>query len=505
MTIRGGSPSAVGGGILNDGGTLALDRVELYDNGAISDGGLYNNGTAYLVDSDVTFNVADLIGGGVFHEGGTLLLNGTLIRGNSAANGGGIYNDGAPVTIEDGSEVQSNTSTGNGAGVLNAGTGALQVTDSSSTENISQSGDGGGILSEADATISLTDTDMVGNQALSGGGIMVEPTSEDLMIEGGRFAGNTATVDGGGLVASQLIVSGATFEGNSAGDRGGAIHGRVGCTVTDSRLESNSAEDGGGAHFQSMLMHRSRVVANDATRHGGGMYVWNFARVEDSHLSFNVAASDGGALWVASVGSMERNLVRDNVAQGEGGGVWAGAENSTLQISNTTISGNSTPLGSGSGLFIEIGVTVQATNITLADNFPGESLAKYGDLTLQNSIITSPDGIDCVVLMENPEIDSIGNNLSDDDTCVGLDFATDQTEVDVPLAPLAYTSSDTMTHALLDGSPAIDNGDNVACDAEPVAGVDQRNGARDVGLNCDIGAHEQGAAVSLTLFADGFE
>lgn len=66
------------------------------------------------------------------------------------------------------------------------------------------------------------------------------------------------------------------------------------------------------------------------------------------------------------------------------------------------------------------------------------------------------------------------------------------TNTDPILGPLADSGGDTLTHALLEGSPAIDNG---TC----VAGIttDQRSLSRPLGDDCDMGAyeygHEQGA------------
>jgi hypothetical protein len=64
---------------------------------------------------------------------------------------------------------------------------------------------------------------------------------------------------------------------------------------------------------------------------------------------------------------------------------------------------------------------------------------------------------------------------------------------------LANNGGNSQTHALLDGSPAIDAGDNAACAAPPVNNVDQRGQPRHIALadgngdgtiTCDIGAFE---------------
>lgn len=45
--------------------------------------------------------------------------------------------------------------------------------------------------------------------------------------------------------------------------------------------------------------------------------------------------------------------------------------------------------------------------------------------------------------------------------------------------------------SLLDGSPAINTGDDATCAAAPVNGVDQRGKTRPKGAHCDRGAYER--------------
>jgi hypothetical protein len=58
---------------------------------------------------------------------------------------------------------------------------------------------------------------------------------------------------------------------------------------------------------------------------------------------------------------------------------------------------------------------------------------------------------------------------------------------DPMMEPLANNGGNTLTHALLKGSPAIDNGDNTAC-----LPTDQRGVIRPQGNGCDIGSFEHG-------------
>src|SRR5262249_54578096 len=65
MTISGGN-AALGGGVYNSGGILALDGVALRGNRALVGGGLYNDGTTTLTRVVLRGNRA-LVGSGLFN------------------------------------------------------------------------------------------------------------------------------------------------------------------------------------------------------------------------------------------------------------------------------------------------------------------------------------------------------------------------------------------------------------------------------------------------------
>jgi hypothetical protein len=58
------------------------------------------------------------------------------------------------------------------------------------------------------------------------------------------------------------------------------------------------------------------------------------------------------------------------------------------------------------------------------------------------------------------------------------------------LGSLQDNGGSTWTHALMEGSPAINAANNGACAAPPVNGVDQRGVTRPYGPVCDIGSFE---------------
>ncbi len=80
---------------------------------------------------------------------------------------------------------------------------------------------------------------------------------------------------------------------------------------------------------------------------------------------------------------------------------------------------------------------------------------------------------------------SLGFNVLQDGTC-GTPAATDQVGVDALLGPLADNGGPTLTHMLLDGSPAIDTANPAAYPA-----TDQRGITRPQGAGPDVGAVER--------------
>jgi uncharacterized repeat protein (TIGR01451 family) len=91
----------------------------------------------------------------------------------------------------------------------------------------------------------------------------------------------------------------------------------------------------------------------------------------------------------------------------------------------------------------------------------------------------------------NRKIETLGYNLSDDETC-NLDAEGDLDAVADPgIGPLEDNGGPTLTYALLEGSPAIDSGDNDPCPNNDQRGsIRPADGNEDGTFICDIGAFE---------------
>lgn len=126
MTIRYGRINgSVGGGGVNEAGTLTITDAELTDNSADSGGAVYNlNGTVMLEQSTLANNTAVNDGGAVYNSAGTLTVTDAELTDNSANFGGAIFNYNGTVTLEQ-STVANNTAANNSGGVDNSAFGAV--------------------------------------------------------------------------------------------------------------------------------------------------------------------------------------------------------------------------------------------------------------------------------------------------------------------------------------------------------------------------------------------
>jgi hypothetical protein len=175
-------------------------------------------------------------------------------------------------------------------------------------------------------------------------------------------------------------------------------------------------------------------------------------------------------------------------SEGVGGGVRTGC-GCVAEIVNSTISGNDAVRYGGG---VAAGGTVQITHCTITQNAVGGgggTLWIRGEVSLQNTIVAENRGGRYWVVHK----DSGGkgtltlsiNNLIGDGSC------SPDLSGDPMLGRLSDNGGDTLTHALLPGSPAIDAVPAVSCTLP----TDQRGRLRPIvqvsaDTPCDIGAFE---------------
>jgi hypothetical protein len=326
-------------------------------------------------------------------------------------------------------------------------------------------GDGGGLFNTANGTARLSlgivrnNSIATGSAAGSGGGISNEGS---LTLHATQVRSNLATRNAGGIenIGTAVLTNSSVIDNTTADGHGGGISNEGELTLVDGTLSGNTAtEDGGGGLYNAgrVTISGSTIGGNSGTEHGGGLY----------------NASSGSAM-------LTNSTVSSNGAADMGGGIFnlGGAVSLThVTITLNRADSNADEYGVGGGIF----------NGLLDD--------VSGTIVLKNTILagnrdTTGDGPDCW-----GAISSLGHNLIQNtfDCVFSGDSADDIVGEDARLGALANNNGPTLTHALLDGSPAIDAVPLGAC--VDVAGnlisTDQRGLRRPSGTACDTGAYER--------------
>ena len=469
LTIDGGYADRV---LVHDAGAsgaLTLAGLRLQHGLTDGDGGcLQTDGSINLSDVEVSECSAGI---GAASAGGT--------------RGGGISVGGDATLLSSfigDNRVDGTTGDAYGGGVFAGGTATLIATTVSGNFATSTNGGsfGGGVAvgnraGNAQGTLTVSSSTLENNSAVShcgycgvrGGGAFVYGNST---FEASSISGNSAFSDahygaGGGLyftaafggapVSATLVDT--NLGSNSADEDGGAIGAGGDLSITRGTISGNSAQNG-GAIVQlggALDLVESLLTGNIALDRGGGIFIHGYGDVaaENTTISENLAQGNGGAI-ANTYGSvhLSNTTLTANTANGVGGGIWFYYPYYTLSLESTIVAGNSAN-GNPDDIFA-----------------PGATVAGSHDL-----------------IVAAPAVDVPPDTIADDPL----------------LLPLAANGGPTMTHALAEGSPAIDAGDN------PLALVTDQRGdgfARVHGSAADIGAYEaQPSAPPDRIFAGNFD
>ncbi len=230
-----------------------------------------------------------------------------------------------------------------------------------------------------------------------------------------------------------VTISELTVTGGSSADIGGGVYNNSGMlTLNNSTVSGNSANNAGGGIWNyegSCTINNSTVSGNSAGPNlngfgGGGILNEVFGGGNDATVTINNSTVSGNSAVTAAGG-----ILNDNESPG--------LVSATLTINNCTVSGNSAAFVGG----------------ILSVSAPGPATLTIGGTILK----TGASGENIIA---GGTVHSLGYNLSNDDASAVLDQSTDQNSTDPMLGPLQDNGGPTFTHALLTGSPAIDQGKN---------------------------------------------
>ena len=348
---------------------------------------------------------------------------------------------------------------------------------------------GPGSLREA-LTVVAPDGTITFDSILAGGTIAL--TSDQLLIN------KNVTIDGSG--APGLTVSGDNaFRVFQVG---------TGVTVNMNDLtisDGVGAPQGGGILNYGVLNLDYVTVSNNTESSpvpgssnpfdlgGGGIYngdgaILNLTNSSVSNNSTNVHPAGGIYGFFNSTINVTDSTISGNVSGDVGGGLRTLGD---ANIINSTISGNTSTTWHGGALFATDGAVTILNSTIINNTAPGGTagglmVATFGaavQVTVENSIVADNGTYNCQV-EGNPGLAvlmSLGNNVFSDGSCAPI--GSDQIVADAGVDGLADNGGPTLTHALLAGSPAIDAANSAVCPA-----TDQRGIFRDAA--CDVGAYE---------------
>ncbi|MEM8860694.1 MAG: choice-of-anchor Q domain-containing protein, partial [Chloroflexota bacterium] len=287
-------------------------------------------------------------------------------------------------------------------------------------------------------------------------------TLQNITVTGGKVGADI--LNGGGILSEgTLTITHSTVKDNSTllggTGAGGGVYSRGPLTIESSVISGNSSDTGGGGVYHSaptdtLIISNSTIHGNSTPFYGGGLQIDSgLATISHSTVSSNTALFDGGGMLSSS--------------------------NSTISVTNSTFSGNEAD-NNGGGISSSGTVTILSSTFSSnsAENNGGGLYRAGGTLRLSNSIIAnSSSGSDC-----SGTITSDGYNLDSDGSC-SLAGTGDLSNQDPLLGPLQDNGGATLTHALLESSPAINAGNSNLAE-------DQRGITRPQGNGDDIGAFE---------------
>ncbi|MCC8045815.1 MAG: hypothetical protein LIP12_09990 [Clostridiales bacterium] len=373
------------GVIVAQGGSFTME------NGTISGFSISGNGGGVLVENNGTFamsggtisgNSATVYGGGVYlYDADQIEDMAGTISGNSAKSGGGLAASlakSSAVTFPDGLTISGNTASAYGGGVYFNSTLDELTISSTITGNTSGSEGGGIYFGMSVSTLNITGATIDGNMAgAAGGGVYFAVAVPAAVISSSSISDNEAAGNGGGIWlnagTSLTLESGSKINGNTISATGALFGGGIFLYSTSSNRSTFTSTGG--------EISGNTIYSTDSTNsYGGGISIGSTAahayasvNMSNTTVSGNTGATYGGgiAIYTYAQEVILTNLtVSGNKAvasaasgTGYGGGVYiAGNSACTVTVSGGTYSGNSADYYGG-GMY----VTTATSSLVLQD------------------------------------------------------------------------------------------------------------------------------------------
>jgi predicted outer membrane repeat protein len=541
MTFADGFPA------LGNKGTLTVTNCAFnynIQNSTFPGGAIIDFAASTLNVQGCTFtgNATTSKGGAIYGTSDTLNISNSTFSGNSSVNGGAVYDLKGAVSIT-GCTFDGNTANVGGAIMLSQVTSA-SITGTTFTNNKNTDTEGAAIYTHNCTAVTIQGCSFTANRGFDLG-IVADVGSKAVTISGDTFTGNygfdgmiygsndamtisntaitnNSSYSGGGIfwkatVAGSLTVTNSTITGNFASKNAGSVYlnnGKFTASFTNCYFASNYAYKYGGAvDVKGAATFSACTFTKNSTAGAGGAIYNNSTThtvtLNQCTISGNQATAGGGIYNSSGTLDVFNSTVSGNSATtGNGGGIYNLA---TLNLLQCTVADN-TAVGKGGGIFENSATATWLGADTIAFNQAasgGGLYAKSGNAYLQNTIVaqnTITGSSTASDITGTLKLANCYNNLIGTGGTGGITTAQgNQINVANPgLEPLASNGGLTQTIMLQSTSPAINAGSNAKATIinSAIGGLatDQRGLTRTVGGTVDIGSVEVQAAGTPTHF-----
>jgi CSLREA domain-containing protein len=564
-TVSGNNAGSGGGGIQNNGNLLTINKSTISGNMSGSGGGIHNTSTVTITNSTISGNMATSgNGGGIYSSFSATITNSTIAYNSASGNGGGIYRVGtvnarntiiaqniATIGFDVYGELNSQgynlirntsdmtivgTTTGNQTGV-DPLLGPLQDNDGPTKTHALSGSPASPAIDKGHSSGSNTDqrgflrpVDSPTISPSSGGDgsdIGAYEVQADVLpgcdtinriVNNNNDSGTDslraviANVCAGSVITFSPIVTGAInlTSGELAINKSLTINGPGASLLSVQRSSANGTPNFRIFNITSSTANvaiSGLTIANGnvvSVSFGGGIYNTGTLTLTNATISGNSAGFGGGGIYDDFGSTLTINGSTISGNSGTGGGAGGILNNGTLNLINSTLSGNMATGGNGGAV---AGGTVVLINSTISGNSAGsngggifQNGMNGGSVKSRNTIIalnTAPAAPDVYGALTSEGFSLIGKNTSGFTSATGDQYGSVASPLDPMLDTLQDHGGPTFTHALLFGSPAIDQGNASG------SFTDQRDFARPAdqlninnapgGDGSDIGAYEFGS------------
>ena len=281
--------------------TFPIDNITFYNNVASGSGGGLYSGMVNMPYTNLTFiNNSAALGGGLYWTKSGAIIDGMIFINNSAVDGGAIY--------------------------IPVGGNSANPTKVSNIHFINNSADNGGAIYAVGQYIRISNNNFTNNSAIADGGAIYTPVSD---------------------TANHVEISYSNFIGNNASN-GAAIY-------SGSKASENNNKDIGW-NTENWNIHDCNFTKNNATTHGGAIYVANTQVIKNCNFDENNAGGYGGAVYVANglKVAIQDSIFTNSRADNGGAVYYAGTNDMTkrLTIVNDTFLKNIAVHNGGAVLYV---------------------------------------------------------------------------------------------------------------------------------------------------------